>query len=269
VSGGDYTGRRVVLTGCASGIGEQLAHLLSESGAETIGLDRQPTSAPVTEFHHVDLSDSQSILDAASAIAEPIDVLFNVAGLSGTIGAATVLGINFVGTRELTEALLPRMQPGSAVVITSSLAASRYADRRALVSGLLATRSREEALAWCEAHASEIGTGYAVSKDALIWYTLTRAVELAQRGIRINAVAPGITATPIIADTIKSRGEEFLNAIPMPLGRIAEPREQATVLAFLGSSDASYISGQVVWVDGGYSAGVAAGLLQNVAGSVG
>ena len=68
-----------------------------------------------------------------------------------------------------------------------------------------------------------------------------------QRGCPGNHIA-----TPIIADTIRSRGKAFLDAIPMPLGRVADPREQATVIAFLGSADASYLSGQIIWVDGGY-----------------
>jgi NAD(P)-dependent dehydrogenase (short-subunit alcohol dehydrogenase family) len=265
----DYRGRRVVVTGCASGIGEALARALAERGAEVVGLDRQPSSAPVAEFHHIDLAQTESVHAAANAIEGPIDALFNVAGVSGTVGAKIIVGINFVGTRELTEALLPRMESGSAIVITSSLAASRYLEREGFVRELLATQTREQALAWCDAHPAEVGTGYAISKDALMWYTLTNAVELAARGIRINAVGPGITATPIIADTIASRGEAFLNAIPMPLGRVADPREQATVIAFLGSSNASYLSGQLLWVDGGYTAGVAAGQLENVTGGVG
>jgi NAD(P)-dependent dehydrogenase (short-subunit alcohol dehydrogenase family) len=269
MSSGIYEGKRVVVTGCGSGIGERLAQILNERGAEVIGLDRKPSTVAVSEFHSVDLADSDSILDTAEAIGDPIDALFNVAGVSGPIGAKVVIGINFVGTRELTEALLPRMTAGSSIVMTSSLAASQYLDRRDLAEQLMATTNRADALAWCDEHPVEVGTGYAVSKDTLVWYTLTRAVELAARGIRINAVAPGITTTPIIADTIRSRGREFLDAIPMPLSRPADPREQATVIAFLGSSDASYLSGQILWVDGGYHAGVAAGQIDNVTGSVG
>jgi NAD(P)-dependent dehydrogenase (short-subunit alcohol dehydrogenase family) len=269
MTAGDYAGRRVVVTGCASGIGEALAHVLAERGGEVVGLDRHPSSAPLAERHHVDLADSSSIADAAAAIGDPVHALFNVAGLSGTIGPAVVIGVNFVGTRELTEALIPRMRAGAAIANTASVAASRYLERRDLVAELLATDSREAALDWCRAHPGEVGTGYAVSKDAIVWYTLHRALELAPNGIRMNAVAPGITETPIIEDTRRSRGAAFLDAIPMPLGRLAEPREQAEVLAFLNSPGASYVSGQVLWVDGGYMAGVASGGLENVTGSVG
>lgn len=267
--GRDFEGKRAVLTGCASGIGAELAALLSERGAEVIGLDRDPIAAPVAEALEVDLSDSDSILAAAAAIADPVHVLFNNAGVSGTLGGETVVGINFVGTRELTAALLPRMEAGAAIVSTSSMAASRYLEKRELVAELLATPDREAALRWCREHPEEVGTGYAISKDAIVWWTLELATELAPRGIRINCTAPGITATPIIEDTRRSRGDAFLEAIPMPLGRLAEPREQAEVLAFLGSSAASYVNGQVIWSDGGYMAGVATGRIENVTGTAG
>jgi NAD(P)-dependent dehydrogenase (short-subunit alcohol dehydrogenase family) len=268
-AGRDFEGKRVVVTGCASGIGEQVAGVLAERGAEVVGLDRDPIATPVAERHRIDLADSDSIAAAAAAIADPIDALINVAGVSGTLPAELVVGINFVGTRELTAALLPRMAEGAAVVATSSTAASRYAERRELIAGLLATADREAAMRWCAEHAEEVGTGYAISKDAIVWWTLDSAVEVAARGIRINCVAPGVTETPIIEDTIRSRGEEFLKAIPMPLGRMAAPREQAEILAFLASPAASYVNGQVIWADGGYLAGVAAGRLEQVTGSVG
>lgn len=263
-----YAGRRVVVTGCASGIGARAAARLAERGAEVVGLDLRAPEAPVAEFVPVDLSDSSSIARAAAAIGS-LDVLVNVAGVSGRLDPSLIVGINFVGTRELTEALLPKIPAGGAVVMTASLAASRYAERRDLVHGLLATGSRAEAVAWCREHREEVGTGYAVSKDALVWYTLDRTVDLAARGIRINAVAPGMTETPILAATRAARGDAFLDAIPMPLGRTATADEQAAVLVFLGSAEASYLSGQVIWVDGGYSAGVTAGILPHVTGSVG
>ncbi|GAA2373133.1 coniferyl-alcohol dehydrogenase [Dactylosporangium salmoneum] len=264
-----YAGRRVVVTGCASGIGERLAHLLHERGAEVIGVDISATTAPVARFVTADLSDSASTRAAAEAIGGPVDALFNVAGLSGAIDPALVVGVNFAGTRELTELLLPRMTAGAAIVTTASIAASHYLERRDLVAGLLATRDRDEATRWCREHSADIGTGYSVSKDAVVWYTMTHAVPLAARGIRINCVAPGLTATPILEASRASRGEAFLDAIPKPLGRVAAPGEQAAVHAFLGSDDAAYVSGQVIWADGGYLAGVATGQLPHRTGSLG
>lgn len=263
-----YVGRRVVVTGCASGIGERVARRLGGLGAEVIGLDLIEPSVAVSEFHRLDLADSDSVTTAAAECGV-VDALFDVAGVSGTLDPARIVGINFVGTRELTEALVSRMPAGSSVVITASLAASLYLERRELIAGLLATENRTEAEEWCREHRLEVGTGYAISKDALVWYTLERAPQLAARGIRLNAVAPGMTETPILAATRASRGEGFLDGIPMPLGRTATADEQAAVLVFLNSAEASYLSGQVIWVDGGYSAGVATGALPHATGSVG
>ena len=83
MSAADFAGRRVVVTGCASGIGEQLAHVLAERGAHVVGLDRRPSAAPLAEFQLVDLADSASIATAADAVGEPVHALFNVAGVSG------------------------------------------------------------------------------------------------------------------------------------------------------------------------------------------
>ncbi len=263
-----WRGRTAVVTGCASGIGARVAQRLVDAGAEVIGMDLRPTDVAVSRFIELDLGDSASVAGAAAAV-ESLDALINVAGVSGTLAPATIVGINFVGTRELTEALVPKLRPGGAIASTASLAASRYREREEFVAGLLATRSRTEAAAWCESHRAGVGTGYAISKDALVWYTLHRSVELARDGVRMNAIAPGMTDTPILDATRAARGDTFLDAIPNPLGRVATADEQAAVLVFLASADAGFLTGQIVWVDGGYSAGVQTGAIEHVTGSVG
>jgi NAD(P)-dependent dehydrogenase (short-subunit alcohol dehydrogenase family) len=90
-----------------------------------------------------------------------------------------------------------------------------------------------------------------LSKEAIILYTMRNAVPCGARGIRINCTGPGVTDTPILDELRAAYGREYLDDIPKPLGRVADPSEQAAVLVFLNSQAASYISGQVIWVDGG------------------
>jgi len=80
---------------------------------------------------------------------------------------------------------------------------------------------------------------------------LANVAVLGAKGIRINCTAPGVTDTPILDQLRSAYGQEFLDAFRTPLGRVSEPSEQAAVLVFLNSKAASYITGQVIWVDGG------------------
>ncbi|MBV9515763.1 MAG: coniferyl-alcohol dehydrogenase [Mycobacteriaceae bacterium] len=248
-----YDGRRVVVTGCASGIGEQLARQLVEVGAEVVGLDRTPPVIQLKEFHCVDLADAASIDRAVSAIGGPIDSLFNVAGVSSGIGNPLLVAtINFLGMRHLTEALATEMLPGSSIACVSSLAAAGYLEHRHAIAGLLGTHSFDEGVNWCRSHPDELADGgYRLSKEAIILYCMLNAAPLGARGIRINCTAPGVTATPILDQLRTAYGQDYLDKIPKPLGRTSEPAEQAAVLVFLNSQAASYLTGQVIWVDGG------------------
>ena len=145
----DYSGRRVVVTGCASGIGRCLTDLLLEAGAEVVGLDRTPVRIAGVDVRSVDLASTTSVAEAAGAIDGEVHALFNVAGLSGAVPPETVVGINFWGTRELTELLVDRIPAGGAVVTTGSIAGSHYRARRELVAELSALPDRDAALAWC------------------------------------------------------------------------------------------------------------------------
>lgn len=259
-----YDGRRVVVTGCASGIGAHLATLLADLGAHVTGLDlRRPQTEPA-EFVEVDFADTASIDAAVAAIDGPVDALFNVAGVSSGIGnPLLVVTVNFLGMRHFTEALLPQMPAGSAVANVSSLAAADYLANAAGTAGLLATTSMAEGIAWCAANPDALADGgYRLSKEAIILYGMQRALDLGERGIRINCTGPGVTETPILDQLKSAYGEHYLDAFPTLLGHVCGPDEQASVLAFLNSAAASYISGQVIWVDGGNIAGRIAATLE-------
>ncbi|WP_396916060.1 coniferyl-alcohol dehydrogenase [Mycolicibacterium sp.] len=261
-----YDGRRAVVTGCASGIGAHLATQLAGLGAHVIGLDvRRPDAAPA-EFIEVDLADTRSIDDAVTAIDGPVDALFNVAGVSSGIGnPLLVVTINFLGTRHFTEALLPKLTDGAAIANVSSLAAANYRENTAQTAGLLATSSMADGVAWCQANPEALADGgYRLSKEAIILYGMTRALALGERGIRINCTGPGVTDTQILDQLRGAYGQGYLDSFPKLLGRVCGPDEQASVLAFLNSQAASYISGQVIWVDGGAVAARVAATLEGI-----
>ncbi|HUH70327.1 MAG TPA: coniferyl-alcohol dehydrogenase [Mycobacterium sp.] len=247
-----YDGRRAVVTGYASGIGEHVARQLSELGADVVGLDKRRPAFEINEFHEVDLADPASIDRAVASIDGPVDALFNVAGVSSGIGdPPLVVTVNFLGLRHVTEALIPKMAAGSSIVSVSSLAAAAYREHLREVAPLLNTATMQEGIDWCRDHPDELAGGYQLSKEAIILYTMRMATLLGTRGIRINCTGPGVTETPILDQLRTAYGQGYLDDIPKPLGRVASPAEQASVLLFLNSRAASYISGQVVWVDGG------------------
>jgi NAD(P)-dependent dehydrogenase (short-subunit alcohol dehydrogenase family) len=249
-----YDGKRVVVTGCASGIGEHVARQLTDLGAEVVGLDVRRPALQLKEFHEVDLSDPASIDQAAATVGGQIDALFNIAGVSSGIGdPLRVVTINFLGTRQFTEALIPAMPPGSAIANVSSLAASAYRENSVVTADLLETATMAEGIEWCQRNPEPVadGGGYRLSKEAIILYGMANVATLGGKGIRINCTAPGVTDTPILDQLRSAYGQEFLDSFQTPLGRVAGPDEQASVLVFLNSDAARYITGQVIWVDGG------------------
>ncbi|MGB8402690.1 MAG: coniferyl-alcohol dehydrogenase [Mycobacterium sp.] len=265
-----YRGRRVAVTGVASGIGAALVSQLGELGAEVVGLDAQEPTVRANMFHPVDLSSPESI-DAAVAAVGPVDGLFNVAGVSSGIGdSLLVVKINFLGMRQLTEALVPTMPAGASVVNVASLAASEHVSNASVVAGLLGTKDFADGVAWCQVHPDALADGgYRLSKQAVILYGMEAAVRLGPRGIRINCSAPGVTETPILDQLRAAYGQDYLDSFRAPLGRMSTPDEQAAVLAFLGSPAAGYITGQVIWADGGILAQRGVGRMLGASGATG
>lgn len=249
-----YDGRRVVVTGCASGIGAEVARQLAALGADVVGLDVRPPEVTLSEFISLDLYDPASIDAAAEAVGGRVDALFNVAGVSSGIGdPLRVVTINFLGMRRFTEAVVPAMPPGSAIANVSSLAASAYRENASVTAGLVDTVTMAEGVEWCERNPDALadGGGYRLSKEAIILYGMAHVANLGAKGIRVNCTAPGVTDTPILDQLRSAYGQQFLDSFHTPLGRAAGPAEQASVLVFLNSNAASYITGQVIWVDGG------------------
>lgn len=256
-----FGGKTVAITGVASGMGEATAKLLGDLGATVIGLDRNEPSVEVDRFVRFDLCDEASVAAAAQAVSVAttrLDALVHCAGLPQTAPGIDVFLSGFVGPRELTERLVPNLGPGSAVVCVASTAAHAWASRLDELRPLLDTSGFAEARAWCEAHLGPDADNYARAKGAVCAYVVERSTDLAAAGIRINCLCPGQTETPMTA-AFRRAHPEVMARLVVPIGHTAQPEEQAWVFAFLASPRASFVTGSVLYVDGGHVAALTSG----------
>jgi NAD(P)-dependent dehydrogenase (short-subunit alcohol dehydrogenase family) len=254
-----YKNKRVVVSGCFSGMGEATARRLLELGAEVHGLDFKASTLPLASFNQVDLRDEASIEAAAGRIGGKVDALFNCAGLPPTAGALDVMRVNFLGTRKLTETLLPKMGEGSAIASISSTAGLRWSQRIPQVMQLVGTPSYDAGFAWCEANPELVAEGYSFSKEAIIIWTMFRSAQLIKQGIRMNCTLPGPTQTPMMNSFESATPVAVIDSAAQPINRRATPAEQAGPLVFLNSDEASYVNGVVFPVDGGFMGALATG----------
>ena len=251
-----YQGKRCVVTGAASGMGAATATLLHELGAEVIGVDIKPGDAPTAAFHLCDLSDPAAVDSVVGTIGVGVDSLFNCAGLPTNAPAQTIMAVNFLGHRHLTEALLPTMSDRSSVGFISSAAGMGWQQNWSVLSELMATDGFEAGAAWCQAHDDLIGpNGYGMSKEAICAYVAWRGFQVADR-VRINAILPGPTDTPMMPSFVEMMGEEFFAKFPKPVGRNSTPEEQAWALVMVNSPRSSYTAATNVFTDGGFSGGM-------------
>jgi tropinone reductase I len=240
-------GRRALVTGGTRGIGRAITDTLLERGAEVFVIARDPArleaciaewNTPRVAGHALDVKDDAaraSLFERLRARWSGLDVLINNVGTNIRKPAHEyteaeyqhVLTTNLTSAFDLCQRAYPLLSlAGGAVVNVVS------------VAGLTHLRS---------------GAPYGMSKAALIQLTRNLAVEWAPKNIRVNAVAPWYTWTPLAEQVLKN--DTFREAVleRTPLKRIAEPQEVATVVAFLCMPAASYVTGQCIAVDGGFS----------------
>ena len=259
-----FEGKRIVITGAYSGIGAALVELLRESGADQIVvLDLKEPEAGVDQFIETDMGNPVSI-DAAiaeiSANDQPVDVLFNNAGVAATLPADVVMRVNILGLKRLTERLLPQMKSGGAIVNTASVAGNRWPEHLAQINGLLAIDSWDEGVAWVADNADVVADGYFFSKECVQVYTMRTAKTATAHGLRINSVCPSPVDTPLLAAFRETMTDQAIDwAIDAGAGRVATAADQAQALLFLASDLASYVNGVNLLVDGGYTAAVQMG----------
>ncbi|MBH3470586.1 SDR family NAD(P)-dependent oxidoreductase [Pseudomonas putida] len=246
----DFTGKVAVITGGARGIGFAVAEALTEFGATVwlLDLDPQVGDAAASQlgskahFYRLDITDSAAVKTCAEDIAARsgrVDVLVNCAGISKITPPFEVsdddwrrmmevnVNGNFWCCREFAR-IMAKQKSGSIVNLGS-------------MSGEIVNRPQS-------------GTAYIASKAAVHMMTKSLACEWVNDGIRVNALAPGYIATDM---TLQARSnpelfDKWLDCTPM--NRCGDPAEVASAALFLASDAASYITGAILSVDGGYTA---------------
>jgi NAD(P)-dependent dehydrogenase (short-subunit alcohol dehydrogenase family) len=257
----DYKGKRVVVSGCFSGMGEATARILLDLGAEVHGFDYKDCALPLASFTRVDLRDEASIDAAVGSLSGKFDALFNCAGLPGNMALLDVMKVNYLAVRKVTQAVAPLLNEGSGVASISSTAGNAWMTRLPTHLELAATPDFASGLTWCEDNIDQIFESYTFGKEALIVWTMKESAHLIQRGIRLNCILPGPTQTPMMPEFEKVAPKSLLEATTQPINRFATPEEQARPLIFLNSPAASYVNGVALQVDGGFTGGAVTGQL--------
>jgi 3-oxoacyl-[acyl-carrier protein] reductase len=243
-------GRVALVTGAGSGIGEATARRFAAEGAVVVvndvdgdraravatAIEKEGGKAVAVPANVTRRDEVERMVAGIVAEHGRLDVLINNAGINRDAMSHKmteeqwdqVLTVNLKGTFLCAQAALPRMRERGwgRVVNTSSI-------------GSLGNIGQ---------------ANYSASKAGVIGLTKTLALEYAKYGVTVNCVAPGAVMTPMLAGVPDQIREKITAQIPV--GRIAEPREIAAVHAFLASDEAAFITGQVVFVDGGMSVGV-------------
>jgi NAD(P)-dependent dehydrogenase (short-subunit alcohol dehydrogenase family) len=254
-----YKNKRVIVSGCFSGMGHATAKILLELGAEVHGLDFKETDLELASFNQVDLRDPATVDAAIANIGGKVDCLFNCAGLPQTAPPLDVMKVNFCGTRYVTEKVLPLMSEGGSIVSISSNGGLGWSRRMPVLMELLSIKDYDGAVKWCEEHMDEVKEGYAFSKEAIIVWSMMNAAHLIKQGIRMNCTMPGPTQTPMMDHFEAATAASVLDAAMQPSNRRSTPEEQANALVFLNSDAASYVNGVAFPVDGGFMGGIATG----------
>jgi len=256
-----YEGKRVIVSGCFSGMGEATAKLLIELGAEVHGFDYKDVDLPLASFNKVDLRDPASIEAGVAAVGGKVDALFNCAGLPGGGGFPPMdtMKVNFLGTRHMTDQVVPLMGEGGAIVSIASTGGLGWSRRIPVHMQLMQAQGFQAGLEWCEANMDQVAEGYAFSKEAVIVWTQFMGAQLIKKGIRINCSLPSPTQTPMMKTFHETSGKDVVDAAAEPLGRYTTPEEQAGPLVLINSKLAGVVNGIVLPVDGGFMGGLATG----------
>lgn len=244
VFAGRFAGRRAIVSGAASGIGAAVARRLVAEGAVVAGLDRRwgggddPWPAPAALRVTVDLLDAEAI---DPAVLEAIDVLGGLPDI--LVNAAGIYRI-----RSLLDTTAAEWDEIQAINLRGTFLVAAACVRAGMRDGTIVNMS---SVAAYEGSAGEPTAAYNASKAGVTNLTMQMAAEWAPRGLRAVAIAPGVIATPMLRlmdDPVA--GQAYLDA-SVPLRRLGTADEIAAVVCFAASSEASYLTGTTITVDGG------------------
>jgi NAD(P)-dependent dehydrogenase (short-subunit alcohol dehydrogenase family) len=251
-----YAGKRVLVVGGATGMGAAAAELARDAGADVTIMDIVRASLEGANFIKVDLADKASIDSAIAQVAGPIDALFCCAGVAD--GTPGIEKINFISHRHIINQMIENgtLSAGAAIGFISSAAGLGWEANLERLKDYIATPDFESAAEWIRENG---GADYMSSKQTICAYVATQAFGLLKRGIRINAICPGPTDTPLAQankDLWLGFGTDYRAEVEI---EPSTPLEQAYPLVFLCSDAAVAITGQTLITDVGY---IASGLTE-------
>ena len=246
-----YDGKRVLVVGGASGMGAAAAELALDAGADVVVMDISEAVQPDVTAIHVNLADEASVETAIDECGGPIDVIFACAGVAD--GTPNIERINFLGHRHLIDRALDAqmLQRGGAICFISSAAGLGWETQLDQYLALFETPDMESGAAWMQEHNK---ADYFHSKQAVCAWVAHQSFRFLQHGIRINALCPGPTDTPLARaneDTWLALGTDYRGELGIDA---SSPMDQAYPLLFMCSQAAGAISGVTLVSDVGYFA---------------
>ncbi len=239
---GRLDGKVCVITGAASGIGAETARLFGEQGARVVGVDLDPGSEGELAIQ-ADVTDEEQVRGMYARARERlgrIDVLFNNAGISPEDDTSVL------------ETTLEAWQRVQDVNLRSVFLCCKHGIPHLLEAGGGSVINTASFVAVMGSAVSQIS--YTASKGGVLALSRELGVELARRGVRVNALCPGPVNTPLLRELFASDPEQASRRlVHLPMGRFAEAREIAQGALFLASDESSYVTASTFLVDGGLS----------------